>query len=167
MQERAMRNKIETLVLAVGDKLHQKKMSFACAESCTGGGLAYYITGSPGVSSWFERGFVTYSNASKEEMLGVSSTSISKHGAVSEQVAREMAEGALKHSRAQVSVAITGIAGPEGGSLKKPVGTLWFAWASTEFATITKLFELSGDRGSIREQGIEIALVELLAFISA
>jgi len=127
------------------------------AESCTGGGLAYAITAIPGSSKWFERGFVTYSNESKQELLGVSSNTLEKYGAVSEQTVIEMAHGALRNSHADFSIAITGIAGPDGGTAEKPVGTVWFAWGTKDkIQSQLKFFQ--GDRKSIREQAIEYAL---------
>ncbi len=134
----------------------------ATAESCTGGGLAEVVTSIPGSSAWFERGFVTYSNDAKSEMLGVSAETLRRFGAVSEQCAREMAEGALRHSRADIGVAITGIAGPEGGSADKPVGTVWIAWAGRDRPTVVVLKNFGGDRRAIRAQAVEAALEGLL-----
>ena len=109
-------------------RLLAKGWSLATAESCTGGMIAAFCTDLSGSSQWFERGFVSYSNASKTELLGVDASLIERHGAVSEEVARAMALGALRHSRAQVALAVTGVAGPTGGSVDKPVGCVWFAW---------------------------------------
>lgn len=121
----------------------------ATAESCTGGLIATCCTDLPGSSAWFERGFVSYSNASKHEMLGVASELIDCHGAVSEPVARAMAAGALAHSQAYVSVAVTGIAGPAGGTREKPVGTVWFAWCvGDRIESEQRVFE--GNRAAIR-----------------
>ncbi|ASQ45352.1 CinA family protein [Legionella clemsonensis] len=117
------------LVREVTGSLHALHLQIATAESCTGGLIAGLLTDLPGSSQWFERGFVTYSNLAKEEMLGIDSKLIQMHGAVSEPVAEAMALGALKYSVAEVSLAVTGIAGPEGGSVAKPVGTVCFAWA--------------------------------------
>ena len=141
--------------------LAQKKM-LATAESCTGGWLAEAVTAIPGSSQWFERGFVTYSNTAKIEMLGVRQENLEKFGAVSEPTAREMAEGALRNSHAQVTIATTGIAGPAGGTTIKPVGTVCFAWAfsASETKMATKLFH--GDRRAIREQAVAFALQNLL-----
>ncbi len=155
----------EQLVTKIGEKLKKREWKLATAESCTGGGLAYALTRISGSSEWFERGFVTYSNSAKEEMLGVSTIILAKFGAVSEETVREMAEGALQHSQAQVSVAITGIAGPTGGTPEKPVGTVWFAWAGINLTTKTQVYHLSGDRDSIREQSIRIALEELMNIV--
>jgi nicotinamide-nucleotide amidase len=145
----------------LGIFLQQHQIKLVTAESCTGGGLAQAITAIPGSSGWFERGFVTYSNASKQELLGVKSSTLETYGAVSEQTAIEMAEGALRASHAQLSIAITGIAGPDGGSADKPVGTVWFAW-SLNNVTQSELQLFSGDRLSIREQAVIFALEKLL-----
>src|ERR1035437_4219013 len=118
---------LTTLATLVGAKLRAKGLMLTTAESCTGGWVAQAVTAIAGSSAWFERGFVTYSDAAKQEMLGVSARTLAAHGAVSEQTARKMAIGALAHSHAQVALAITGIAGPDGGSAEKPVGTVCFA----------------------------------------
>lgn len=133
----------------------------ATAESCTGGGIAFSITDISGSSEWFERGFVTYSNEAKQELLGVRSATLAQFGAVSDQAAREMASGALQHSHADLTVSVTGIAGPTGGTDAKPVGTVWFGLASgTEPVTAHhQLFH--GDRTSIRDQSIQFALTLL------
>ena len=120
---------IEDAAARLAELLKNRHAMLATAESCTGGGVAYAITAIPGSSHWFDRGFVVYTNESKIEMLGVDASLIKKHGAVSEPVARALAEGSLKHSHADYSLAITGIAGPGGGTDEKPVGTVWFAWA--------------------------------------
>lgn len=135
--------------------------SLSTAESCTGGLVASACTELSGSSEWFERGFVTYSNAAKTEMLGVPSTLIDAHGAVSEPVARAMAEGALRHSAAQVALSITGVAGPTGGSADKPVGTVCFAWA-TPSGVFSERLHLSGDRAAVRQAAAEHALRGLL-----
>jgi nicotinamide-nucleotide amidase len=145
----------------LGIFLQQNQIKLVTAESCTGGGLAYAITAIPGSSNWFERGFVTYSNESKQELLGVNASTLEQYGAVSEQTAIEMAQGALQTSHADISMAITGIAGPDGGTTEKPVGTVWFAWGTTKkIQSQLKLFQ--GDRESIREQAIEFALQTLI-----
>jgi nicotinamide-nucleotide amidase len=157
----------ETLARAVGHELKKQGLMLAAAESCTGGWLAQVITSVPGSSEWFERGFVTYTNIAKREMLGVKTTILSRHGAVSEQTARAMAEGALAHSHAQVAVAITGIAGPTGGTPEKPVGTVCFAWAGRKRDTISAKHLFSGDREGIRRQAVVTALQGLLDFLQA
>jgi nicotinamide-nucleotide amidase len=134
----------------------------ATAESCTGGLIAACCTGLSGSSDWFERGFVTYSNAAKTEQLGVPAALIEAHGAVSEPVARAMALGAVAHSRAQVSVAVTGVAGPTGGSADKPVGLVWFGWAVGEQAW-TECRRFDGDRDAVRAATVRHGLQGLLA----
>src|ERR1700760_2726382 len=121
---------VHQLAIRAGNKLRDERLMLATAESCTGGMVAAAITDISGSSAWFERGFVTYSNHAKIEMIGVPAALIEQHGAVSEHVAKAMAEGALRNSRAQVSVAITGVAGPAGGSDAEPVGTVSFAWSN-------------------------------------
>ena len=137
----------------------------ATAESCTGGWVAQVVTATAGSSSWFDRGFVTYSNRSKQDMLGVSSATLTQHGAVSEPTAREMAAGAIKHSAAQVALAITGIAGPGGGSADKPVGTVCFAWALADGRVESCTCYFPGDRETIRRQAVERALQGLLSYL--
>ena len=133
----------------------------ATAESCTGGMIAARCTDLSGSSQWFERGFVTYSNAAKSELLGVPAELITQHGAVSEPVARAMADGAVRHAHAQVSVAVTGIAGPAGGSADKPVGTVWFAWCVNEqLSSERRVFD--GNRAAIREATVAHALQGLI-----
>lgn len=128
------------------------------AESCTGGGVAYAITDMPGSSEWFERGFVTYSNAAKQEQLGVAHELIVRFGAVSEQVAAAMALGALQHSHADFSVAVTGIAGPDGGTAEKPVGTVCFGWGQRGGDVRTTRIVFDGNRRQVRELSILTAL---------
>lgn len=132
------------------------------AESCTGGGVAQALTSVSGSSNWFERGFVTYSNMAKQEMLGVKAMTLTDFGAVSEAVVREMAQGALDHSQADISLAITGVAGPEGGSAANPVGTVFFAWAGDPFGIVVEKQLFSGDRLAVREQAVAFALQRLL-----
>ncbi len=132
------------------------------AESCTGGGVAHVVTSVPGSSVWFDRGFVTYSDASKRELLGVSPDTLDRHGAVSEEVVRQMAEGALARSDARVSVAISGIAGPGGGTPTKPVGTVWLAWALAGQETRARCSHYAGDREMVRQQAVLAALQGIL-----
>ena len=156
---------LTTLVTLVGAKLRAKALMLTTAESCTGGWVAQAVTSIAGSSDWFERGFVTYSDAAKQEMLGVSTRTLAAHGAVSEETAREMAIGALAHSRAQVALAITGIAGPGGGSPEKPLGMVCFAWAVTDGKISVQTRHFKGDRESVRRQSVIAALqgvVELL-----
>jgi len=153
------------LAQQVGEGLKQKNLMLVTAESCTGGQVAEIITTVAGSSNWFERGFVTYSNIAKQEMLGIPAKIINSEGAVSEHTVCAMAEGALKYSHANISLAITGIAGPEGGTLEKPVGTVWFAWAGHHFSTNAKQYVLAGDRINIRTQAVMVALTELIKIV--
>ena len=136
------------------------------AESCTGGLIAKCVTDLPGSSAWFERGWVTYTDRAKREELGVSSSALKRHGAVSEPVARAMVRGVLRHSRADVAVGVTGIAGPDGGSAEKPVGTVWIAWAWRDGPrtwVVARHFLFEGDRDAVRRQTAAEALKGLLA----
>lgn len=151
---------LEQLSQHCGLLLLQKHWLLSTAESCTGGGVAQVITAVAGSSAWFDRGFVTYSNAAKQEMLGVSATTLATHGAVSEATVLEMAQGALRHSHAQVSLAISGVAGPSGGSVEKPVGTVWIGWALPE-RLFANQFLFTGDRTAIRQQAVYAALAQL------
>jgi nicotinamide-nucleotide amidase len=144
---------LKKLTRKLAKTLTEHNLSIVTAESCTGGWLAKCFTDLAGSSAWFDRGFVTYSNASKQDMLGVSKASLEKYGAVSEQVAKEMAQGALKNSQADIAVAITGIAGPDGGTNDKPVGTVWIAWAKAD-NTFSQQFKFEGKREQIRYQSI-------------
>jgi len=153
---------LTTLATLVGARLRAKGMMLATAESCTGGWVAQAVTAIGGSSEWFERGFVTYSDAAKQEMLGVSARTLAAHGAVSEQTAREMAVGALAHSRAQVALAVTGIAGPTGGSPEKPLGMVCFAWALNGGAVSALTRRFHGDRDSVRRQSVIAALQGVL-----
>ena len=153
----------EADVLKLGEQLRARGAMLAAAESCTGGLIAAVCTSVAGSSDWFERGFVTYSNAAKTEMLGVDAALIAAHGAVSAEVVRAMAEGALVHSNARIAIAVTGIAGPSGGTPAKPVGTVWFALAQRGIAAQAELLQLGGDRTAVREQTLVFALKRLLA----
>lgn len=144
--------------------LLQRGYLLATAESCTGGMIAAACTDLAGSSTWFERGYVTYSNAAKAEMLGVDAALIATHGAVSEPVARAMASGALQHARAQVSVAVTGVAGPSGGSDTKPVGTVWFAWGLPGGIT-SEVMHFAGDRAAVRTATVLHAVSRLNALL--
>jgi nicotinamide-nucleotide amidase len=146
-----------TLAVAIGDKLRQQGLSLCSAESCTGGGIAYALTAVPGSSAWFERGFITYSNQAKHEMLGVTIATLTIHGAVSRPTVTEMAAGARRYSQAHISVAVSGIAGPGGGSRDKPVGTVWLAWDSPKGAH-QQCYHFNGSRTHIRHQAIRAAL---------
>ena len=151
-------DEITRLARVLGRACKRRNVDVATAESCTGGGVAAAITRISGSATWFDRGFVTYTNLAKKQMLGVSQRTLAKRGAVSEEVAREMAIGALKHSPADISVAITGIAGPTGGSRSKPVGLVWFAWAARKGGVQACSFRFKGDRQSVRRQSVAVAL---------
>lgn len=167
-------NDIADLIVALsrdlGARLLAQHLTIATAESCTAGGIAYAITQTPGSSRWFDRSFITYSNASKQQMLGVSTAYLRDFGAVSEPVARAMALGALTQSQAQITVAVTGVAGPDGGTPEKPVGTVCFAWAikrdpsSTPWVR-TATRRLNGDRAAVRTQSIIEALEGLIGLL--
>jgi nicotinamide-nucleotide amidase len=149
----------------LGAELKQRGLMIATAESCTGGWIAQAITAVPGSSEWFERGYVTYTYISKREMLGVRSETLGTHGAVSEETVREMALGAVERSHAQVSVAVSGTAGPSGGSPGKPVGTVCFAWA-IENAVESETRHFGGDREAVRRQSVVHALTRVLKLLS-
>jgi len=153
-----MDNELFELAQQLGLLLKSKEKMIATAESCTGGWLAQIITEVSGSSAWFDRGFVTYSNAAKMQMLGIKSETLDKFGAVSAQTAVEMVKGALDHSDADCAIAVTGIAGPEGGTAEKPIGTVFIAWAykNQEVKVIQK--KLTGNRHEIRRQTVKIAL---------
>jgi len=163
------------LVQQLADALLHHGWMLATAESCTGGMIAARCTDLSGSSQWLERGFVSYSNEAKYEMLGVDPALIAQHGAVSAEVAQAMALGALRHSKAQVSLAVTGVAGPTGGSQDKPVGTVWFAWAlpSDSGPTLgadtawvkTECVQFKGDRAAVREATLQHAMRTLLHWL--
>jgi len=152
----------EPLVLALGQALRARGMRVATAESCTGGLIAAACTSVAGSSDWFERGFVTYSNAAKIALLGVDEALLQAHGAVSEPVARAMAEGALARAPVQRAVAVTGIAGPGGAVPGKPVGTVWLALAQSDGVTLAQRLQLAGDRAAVREATVTAALQAML-----
>ena len=157
---------LDDLARDLGAALKRSGLMLASAESCTGGGIAEVATRIAGSSEWFDRGFVTYSDASKIEMLGVSEETLKRYGAVSEEVVREMAKGALQNSHAQIAVAVSGIAGPGGGSREKPVGTVCFAWATKEDAVVSEMRHLCGDRQTVREEATHVALQGLIGLIN-
>jgi len=150
---------------AIVHALRARGWMMATAESCTGGLIAAACTDLAGSSQWFERGFVTYSNAAKTELLGVPAALIEAHGAVSEPVARAMAEGAARHARVQVALAVTGVAGPSGGSAEKPVGTVWFGW-HVAGATHSEVVRFAGDRAAVRAGAQGHALVRLAELLA-
>lgn len=147
-------------VITLAERLLQKRWMLATAESCTGGLIAGACTDVSGSSAWFERGFVTYSNAAKSELLGVDAQLIAEHGAVSEPVARAMAQGALKRSHAQIAVAVTGVAGPTGGTPEKPVGLVWFGFALAD-RVHSESMQFAGDRAAVRAATVQHALQRL------
>ena len=149
---------MDILAAQVGNVLKSHGLMLATVESCTGGGVAQAVTSVAGSSVWFERGFVTYSNLSKQQMLGVSEATLAQYGAVSEAVVREMVAGALAGSTAQVALAVSGIAGPDGGTPDKPVGTVWFAWGIKNLAVHTQRHQLAGNRAEVRARAVCIAL---------
>jgi nicotinamide-nucleotide amidase len=153
------------LAQRVGVVLGQHRLMLVTAESCTGGGIAAAVTAVAGSSAWFERGFVTYSNAAKREMLGVQESTLQAHGAVSEPVVREMAAGALRHSAAQVAVAVSGIAGPDGGTPAKPVGTVCLAWAGAGFPIHSETRHFAGGRAEVQRQSVAAALAGVIGHV--
>ena len=153
---------VKPVVAKLADIFLKKQWRLATAESCTGGLVASSITALAGSSDWFERGYVTYSNAAKSEDIGVNTHLIEQHGAVSQEVAQAMAQGAKQSSKSQVALSITGIAGPTGGSTEKPVGTVWFAWALTDGSVISEKKLFLGDREAIRAQACDYSLDRLL-----
>ncbi len=161
-----MLDNIEKLVAELAETLLRARRKICTAESCTGGLMAKTFTDLAGSSDWFERGFVTYSNQAKSEMLAVPASIIDDYGAVSEAVAIAMASGALRHSRADYAIAVTGVAGPGGGSAEKPVGTVWIALAAPE-QQVARLFQFDGDRAAIRVATMRAALEMLLDTIDA
>lgn len=158
---------LEAIASRLGEKLRARGERLAVAESCTGGWLAQVMTAIPGSSDWFERGFVTYANEAKVEMLGVPTTTLDRQGAVSEACAMAMAAGVLANSHAAWALAITGIAGPSGGSAEKPVGTVWFAWAGPEIPASAAKCLFKGDRHEVRARSVGFALKKLDELLGA
>lgn len=153
------------LARELGDKLRARGWKLATAESCTGGWVGQLVTSLPGSSHWYERGFITYANAAKVEMLGVPAETLAAHGAVSEETAMAMAAGALKQSHAQATLAITGIAGPGGGTPQKPVGLVCYGWALADGTVISSTCRLDGDREEIRSRAAAAALRGLIELV--
>lgn len=153
---------MKQLADSVGRALTAHQAVLVTAESCTGGWVAEVVTSVAGSSAWFDRGFVTYSNAAKEELLGVRAETLARHGAVSEETAREMAAGALARGRGTCALAVTGVAGPGGGTAEKPVGMVCFAWASRARPVRSETRRFAGDREAVRRQSVERALRGLL-----
>ncbi len=154
---------LDALARQVGGRLLGLDEMLVTAESCTGGWIAKTLTDIPGSSQWFDRGFVTYSNAAKHQLLGVPEDLIERHGAVSESVVRAMTEGALRHAEARIAVAVSGIAGPDGGTPDKPVGTVWIAWEASETdQVVARRYQFDGDRERVRRQAVATALEGVL-----
>lgn len=151
----------ELLAKQIGHILLQRRWTISFAESCTGGGLAYAITSTPGSSAWFKQSFVTYSNQAKQVLLKVDGQTLASHGAVSEQTVSEMARGCADRAQSEISIAVSGIAGPDGGSDDKPVGLVWFGF-SVSGKLHTQKMQFSGDRQQVRQQAIEFSLNHLL-----
>jgi nicotinamide-nucleotide amidase len=157
---------LKQLATELGDRLKARGWMLATAESCTGGWVGQLVTAQPGSSSWYERGFITYANDAKIEMLDVPETTLAEHGAVSEETAMAMAAGVLAHSHAQAALAISGIAGPSGGTREKPVGLVCYGWALTDGTLMSSTCRLDGDRDEIRSRAVAAAmrgLIDLLA----
>jgi nicotinamide-nucleotide amidase len=160
-------SELDPLAGKVGLRLKAAGQRLVTAESCTGGWIAQAVTAIAGSSDWFERGFVTYSNEAKQELLDVSSLTLKSHGAVSEETAREMAQGALRASHATIALSVTGVAGPTGGSAAKPVGTVCFAWVRGGAPARSETRRFAGDRESVRKQSVIFALEGLLALLDS
>jgi len=161
------RDRLPALARRIGVRLKARRLKLATAESCTGGWIAQTVTSVPGSSEWFDRGFVTYSDEAKKELLGVRAGTLSRHGSVSRETAKEMAAGALARSRAQVAVAVTGVAGPTGGTKEKPVGMVCFAWSRKGKSPESGTRRFSGGRESVRRQSVIAALQGLLERLEA
>jgi nicotinamide-nucleotide amidase len=158
---------LQQLALELGGKLCARGWMLATAESCTGGWVGQVLTAIPGSSAWYERGFVTYANVAKQEMLGVAAATLDTFGAVSEETAQAMATGALTHSHAQAALAISGIAGPGGGTPHKPVGLVCYGWALADGTRMSSTCRLDGDREEIRSRAVAAALRGLIDLIPA
>ena len=156
---------LQQLARDLGEALHARGWMVATAESCTGGWVGQLLTAIPGSSAWYERGFITYANAAKQEMLGVPAATLDAYGAVSEETAGAMAAGALAHSHAQASLAISGIAGPGGGTPQKPVGLVCYGWALADGTVMSSTCRLDGDREEIRSRAVAAALRGLIELI--
>ena len=157
---------LNQLAIELGDKLRARGWMLATAESCTGGWVGHLVTAIPGSSTWYERGFITYTNDAKIEMLGVPGELLATHGAVSEEVASAMAAGALAHSHAQAALAISGIAGPGGGTPQKPVGLVCYGWALADGTLMSSTCRLDGDREEIRSRAVAAAMRGLIDLIA-
>ncbi len=156
-----MKQKIIEQATKLGTVLLQKKLTVTTVESCTGGGIAYAITAIPGSSGWFNEGFVTYSNQAKHKLVGVNEETINAHGAVSQETVEEMAQGARDRANASIAVSVSGIAGPDGGTVDKPVGTVWMCIATSKGKVWSHCFHFLGDRDQVRVQTILQSLIEM------
>ena len=152
---------LTTIAQQLGEILCKKNAKLTTAESCTGGAISEAITSVSGSSQWFEFGFVTYANSAKRQLLGVSEETLEQYGAVSEQVVKQMAQGAIKQSEADYAIAVSGVAGPDGGTEEKPVGTVWVCWQTPTQIWTHKLV-LSGDRQAVRSEAVKKSLQQLL-----
>jgi nicotinamide-nucleotide amidase len=159
-----MTEDITQLAQLLGNKLAAKGWQISCAESCTGGGVGYAITSISGSSAWFKKGFITYSNDAKQDMLGVCEHTLNQYGAVSAETVEEMAAGAAKHANAEVAIAISGVAGPDGGTPDKPIGTVWFGFFINGENISQKLL-IDGDRQTVRIKAVEFALSNTLKLL--
>jgi len=158
---------LASLAKALADRLRTRRLKLAVAESCTGGWIAKSVTDIAGSSQWFDRGFVVYSNRAKTDLLGVAAQTLLQYGAVSEQVAMEMAQGALAHSHADLALAITGIAGPDGGTPDRPVGLVWLATRRRGRDAVAQEHRFAGDRDAVRRQAVAAGLQRLIEDASA
>jgi nicotinamide-nucleotide amidase len=161
-----MSEPLDTLAAEVGRRLTAAGLTLVTAESCTGGWIAKVATDVAGSSGWFERGLVTYSNRAKQDLLGIAPETLAAHGAVSAQTAAAMARGALANSPADLALAVTGIAGPGGGSEDKPVGTVWFAWMGRGGEPLVQRVQFAGERDEVRHQSVRLALTRLLEILA-
>ncbi|TDJ64142.1 MAG: CinA family protein [Proteobacteria bacterium] len=159
-------DRLESSARRLGDILRKQGRLMVTAESCTGGWIAQTVTAIAGSSQWFDRGYITYSNRAKREVLGVAERSLITYGAVSAEIAAQMALGALEAAKVAVAVAVTGVAGPDGGTRENPVGTVWFGWCIAGGLPVTKLERFDGDRRSVRAQTVAIALDGLIELTS-
>ncbi len=160
-----MDNALYKLAADVGSALKTRGLTLATAESCTGGWIGEAVTAIPGSSDWYERGFITYTNVAKREMLGVAAETLEKSGAVSEETVKAMVAGALAHSHAGIAVAVSGVAGPSGGTRAKPVGTVCIAWGLRDGDPYAETRCFAGDREAVRRQSVECALNGVLELI--
>lgn len=160
-----MQQQLDELAQQLGNLLLERNSAVVTVESCTGGFIAEVLTRIPGSSSWFERGLVTYSNAAKQDLVGVQEDSLQQYGAVSGVVAKEMAVGGIQCSRADLAISVTGIAGPDGGTKGKPVGTVWMAWAHRTGKVINHQYLFPGDRQQVRIASVEHALSTAVQFL--